>query len=93
MRVGMTLAVINILAWGAVIAFSPGTHFAWPGSYRFWWFDDVPWASLTAVTIALVMLAIWHFRRNDEHKSGIAILLVITLAAILPYEAFSGGGV
>ncbi len=73
MRVAMTLAVTNVVVWGGFIAFAPGTHFAWPGSYKFWWFDDVPWAFLTAAMITFVILAIFRSRRENGPKNGIAI--------------------
>ena len=89
----MTLAVINLIVWGALIALLPGTHFAWPGAYKFWWFDDVPWTILTASTIAPVLLKVSPFGSDRRVKMGAAILLTITLVTALPYAACSGGGV
>jgi hypothetical protein len=93
MRAVLSLAVINAVVWGAFIAFFPGTHFAWPGSYRFWWFDDVPWAVLIVSVVVPVLLATSHFKKVSGFKSGSIVVLTIILLGILPYAACSGGGV
>jgi hypothetical protein len=93
MRIAVTLAVLNTAIWGAFIAILPGTHVAWPGSYKFWWFDDVPWAFL-AISIAALFLATVSPLRRAKVLGGVLItMLTIALAAALPYAAFSGGGV
>jgi hypothetical protein len=89
----LALAVINAVVWGAFIAIAPGSHFAWPGSYKFWWFDDVPWAVQIFSVVVPVLFAALHLKRVSGFKNGSIVVLAATLLAILPYAACSGGGV
>jgi uncharacterized ion transporter superfamily protein YfcC len=93
MRIAMALTVLNIVIWGAFIAFLPGSHFALPGAYRFWWFDDVPWAFLIFAVIALCLLKISPLGSAKVFSRVLIALLAIALATTLPYVALSGGGV
>ncbi len=93
MRVVTILAVLNAAIWCSFLVFFPGSHFAWPGSYKFWWFDDVPWAALLITLIAPVCLIILPAKMGSTLKVGLVGLLIITLATVVPYAAFSGGGV
>jgi len=93
MRAVLAFVVINAVVWGAFVAISPGPHFAWPGPYKFWWFDDVPWTVLIVSMVVPVLLATPRFRKVSGFKSGLIVVLTTTLLAILPYAAYSGGGV
>ena len=93
MRAVLALAAINVVVWGAFLAIAPGSHFALPGSYKFWWFDDVPWAVLIVSVVVPVLFTTLHFKKFSGFKSGSIVVLAATLLAILPYAACSGGGV
>ena len=47
------LCGLNALVWSLPIVIGLSSHFAPIGANRFWWFDDLPWASvgLTAVLV------------------------------------------
>lgn len=92
MRLIVILGAINIMACGLLITLAPGTHFSWPNSYKFWWFDDLPWAALLISIAAVALLAIPNFRTAAGARR-IAPVLAVTLLALLPYVACSGGGV
>jgi len=93
MRAIFVLAILNIAVWGAFVAIAPGSHFALPGSYKFWWFDDVPWAVVIASVIVAILLTIPKFRGISGFKKVSVALLVGMLSGILPYVACSGGGI
>ncbi len=93
MRAVLALAVINAVVWGAFLAIAPGSHFALPRSYKFWWFDDVPWAVLIVSVVVPVLFTTLHFKKVRGVKSGSIVVLAATLLAIFPYAACSGGGV
>jgi hypothetical protein len=93
MRKVLVLATINAILWGALVAFAPGSHFARLSSYKFWWFDDAPWASLIVSVIVPVLMTPVHFRNSADFKRAAIIAEVILLLAIMPYLAMSGGGI
>ena len=93
MRAILALATINSVVWGAFVAFAPGSHFALPGSYNYWWFDDVPWLVLIIAVFVPILLLALRLKGVGGFKSGSIVVLAVTLLAVLPYAACSGGGV
>ena len=94
MRTVLVLAALNAAIWGAFLAVSPGSHYsAWPGSYRSWWFDDIPWAALLVSVVAPVLLTLPRVRLVRWVKWGLVAITTATMIAFLPYAALSGGGV
>ncbi len=93
MRTVLTLAIINAVVWVAFIALFPGSHFAWPNSYKFWLFDDVPWVVLTVSLVVSLLTGLPRFRNVGGLKLGLIVVEATTLLALLPYAAFSGGGI
>ncbi len=93
MRTILALSVSNIILWGLFVMVFPGEHFALPGSYEHWWFDDIPWAAMFIAIAVASLYSILRLGRIVGFKNGSIFVLGITLLAILPYAAFSGGGV
>ena len=89
MRTVLVLALVNALVWGASILLLPGSHFAWPGSYKFWWFDDVPWAALTLSAIATLAILSPRLKKTYGFKGGSIVILATASFAVLPYVTFS----
>jgi len=93
MRTVLALAFANFVVWGTFLATFPGSHFSWPGSYKFWWFDDLPWAVLAPSVAVPVPLALSRYHAVRWLKVGLIVVTITTLLAFFPYMACSGGGV
>ena len=93
MRAVLALATINAVVWAAFVAFAPGSHFALPGSYQYWWFDDIPWFILIVAAFVPILLMALNLKNVGAFKTGSIVVLAVTLLAVLPYAACSGGGV
>ena len=93
MRALLALTTLNVVAWGAFVAIFPGSHFAWPSSYKFWWFDDLPWCVMAAAIMAALLIVGLHLQQIRGVSRVMMAGLTITLLALLPYIALSGGGV
>jgi hypothetical protein len=93
MRAVLALAALNALSWGTFLAAFPGSHFAWPGSYPFWAYDDAPWVVLAISVVAPLALVASRLRAVPSLIGTAATVTIFTLLAFLPYVACSGGGV
>ena len=93
MRLPIALAVLNVTAWGLLLAILPRSHFASPGAYLYWWFDDLPWIIFLGSMFICCLLMIPQLCGSRELKRIITAVAACALFAVLPYIAFSGGGV
>ena len=92
MRAAYALVGMNLLFWSLPILASPKAHFTPIGSYEFWWFDNLPVASIALSALMLVALLSWG-REQPGARRVTTVVAATMIGAFLPYACMSGGGV
>lgn len=86
------LAVLNVIAWGGTMLTRPYARIVLPGSYPYWWYDNIPWIAFALTIVSIVYALGRHANRNAALRGKITTILAVALVGFLPWACVSGAG-